>query len=185
MHNHCPARPPQLGARLAAIAALVRPGAVVADIGTDHAKLPVHLIREQTALVCLACDIAPSPLSRAEQNVCAAGLSEHIPLLLCNGLSHPTLQEKLCDADFADIVIAGMGGENIAAIIEAAEWLRDIRYATKFRLLLQPMTRAAHLYRALNDIGYMLIEENNIHEGKKDYVICVFSFLQHTEESSC
>ena len=103
----------KLPPRLAAIAALVPDGARLADVGTDHALLPIRLLLDGKIQSAVATDIRPGPLSRAKENAYAAGVQD-LSCVLCDGLTGVS-------PDSVDtVVIAGMGGENIAAILRAA-----------------------------------------------------------------
>ena len=53
------------------------------------------------------------------------------------------------------MIIAGMGGETIIAILESAIWTKDGAHT----LLLQPMTKAAELRRWLSVNGYAFTDE--------------------------
>ena len=64
----------KLPPRLAAIAALVPDGARLADVGTDHALLPIRLLLDGKIQSAVATDIRPGPLSRAKENAYAAGV---------------------------------------------------------------------------------------------------------------
>ena len=102
----------KLPPRLAAIAALVPDGARLADVGTDHALLPIRLLLDGKIQSAVATDIRPGPLSRAKENAYAAGVQD-LSCVLCDGLTDVS-------PDSVDtVVIAGMGGENIAAILRA------------------------------------------------------------------
>ena len=123
----------KLPPRLAAIAALVPDGARLADIGTDHALLPIRLLLDGKIQSAIAADIRPGPLSRAKENACAAMVT-NLSCVLCDGLTG-------ISPDSVDtVVIAGMGGETICTILAAAPWLREGR-----RLILQPQSKAAEL----------------------------------------
>ena len=67
------------------------------------------------------------------------------------------------------VVIAGMGGDLTARILDAAPWVRE--YHT--RLLLQPMTKPDHLREYLCREGFRLELENAVISGK--FVYTVFS----------
>ena len=142
------ARQLELTPRLKAIAAWVPQGAKLADIGTDHAYLPVWLVLHGRAESTSASDLRKGPLERARLTGRTYG-AEGIDYRLGNGLSGIGPQE----AD--TIVIAGMGGENIASILAAAPWTGDGAHT----LLLQPMTRSAQLRRCLMENGYAIPRE--------------------------
>ncbi|MBQ9414391.1 MAG: SAM-dependent methyltransferase [Clostridia bacterium] len=151
-----------MDARLSCIAAMVRPGGVVADIGTDHAYLPVHLVQTGRCARAIASDIGEGPAAAARRTVEAAGLHDRIDVRIGDGLS--TLQPW----EAADIVIAGMGGETIVSILQAASWVRD--ESADGRLLLQPMSRVETLHRYLLTAGFMIDEEHVIEDGRHLYV---------------
>ena len=137
-------------ARLLSAVRYLRPGAAVADIGTDHAYLPVHLVRAGLAERALACDIRRGPLSSAEKNIREVGLSGRIETLLTDGL-HGV--EKYAPDH---ILIFGMGGELIAKILSEAEWIKT----PAVRLILQPMSRAEVLRRYLAASGFSILGES-------------------------
>ena len=51
--------------RLLACASFVRPGSRVADIGTDHGYLGIHLLQQGIAAHVIAADLRESPLQNA------------------------------------------------------------------------------------------------------------------------
>ena len=153
-----------LDSRLRLAADFVRPDSRVADIGTDHAHLPVTLVREGRCPSAIASDIRRGPTDNARQNVEQAGLGDVIAVRLGDGLQTVSADEV------DDIVIAGMGGETIAAILEDAPWVRNERY----RLILQPMTRAERLRAYLFATGFAIDEERVTCVGGHWYtVLCV------------
>lgn len=138
----------ELSPRLGLLAGWVRPGAKIADVGTDHALLPVWLSLQGRIASAIASDLRKGPLERARETGRSYGV-ENIDFRLCDGLSG-------IRPDEADtIVIAGMGGENIAAILSAAAWTGDGTHT----LLLQPQTRAEHLRLFLSEHGYRIVRE--------------------------
>lgn len=150
-----------LDKRLSAVAALVRPGSRLADIGTDHAYLPVHLVQAEVCPSAIASDIGVGPLEAARHTVTAAGLTSEIALRLGDGLSTVSAEEV------DDIAIAGMGGETIAAILEAAPFIKNSR----LRLILQPMTRAEDLRRWLMNNGFSVLEEHLTRDKRHLYPV--------------
>ena len=154
----------ELTPRLNRIAQLVPEGARIADIGTDHAYLPVYLLLQGRVNSVIAADINKGPLERAKVTAKAYDCTDQISFLLCDGLA----QVKAEDAD--TIIIAGMGGETIAAILQAAPWLK---YGKHF-LILQPMSAQEELRGWLWRNGFDLTQEDLVAEGEKLYnIFCV------------
>lgn len=129
---------------------MVRPGKPLADIGTDHAYLPVSLILSGTIPSAFCADINRGPLERAKINVDENGISDKVTLTLSNGF------EKFEPGFCHDFVIAGMGGNLISDILAAAPWLQD----TENHFVLQPMTHAEDLREHLYRNGYRIIRES-------------------------
>lgn len=149
----------QLGPRLALCAGLVRQGRAVADIGTDHAYLPIWLLKTGRIPRALACDVNAGPLESAKKNALRYGVGEELRLVLGDGL------RELGPEDAEDIVIAGMGGELILRMIGEAPWLRD----PEKRLVLQPMSAADKLRLGLREWGFQVLEERAAVDGGKPY----------------
>ena len=163
----------KLTPRLMTAVPYVRGGCLLADVGTDHAYLPIYLCEQGRltpviagngeSLCAIASDINKGPVERADQHIEAAGLSGVIRTVRTDGLT------GLDAYDPADIVIFGMGGELIAAILEAAPWVnREGR-----RLILQPMTHAEKLREYLLSTGFTIVGETLSREGERLYqTIC-------------
>ena len=150
-----------LDKRLSAVAALVRQGSRLADIGTDHAYLPVHLVQSGVCPSAIASDIGAGPLDAARRTVTENELTSEIALRLGNGLA------TVSAGEVEDIAIAGMGGETIVMILEAAPWVQT----EGIRLILQPMTRAEDLRRWLLHNGFSVLEEHLIIDGRHLYPV--------------
>ena len=161
-----------LDKRLSAVAALVRQGSRLADIGTDHAYLPVHLVQSGVCPSAIASDIGAGPLDAARRTVTENGLTSEIALRLGDGLS------TVSAGEVEDIAIAGMGGETIVAILEAVPWTQN----ESVRLILQPMTRAEDLRRWLLTHGFSVLEEHLIIDGHHLYPVMAF---EYTAASVC
>ena len=65
------------------------------------------------------------------------------------------------------MVIAGMGGETIAQILEEAPWVRT----RKVPLVLQPMSSLPELRQRLREGGFHILEEGLAREGDTLYVV--------------
>ena len=150
-----------LTARLNLVASFVRQGARLADIGTDHAYLPVELVKSGVCQSALACDLRKGPLENAKAHVKSAGLADTIECRLGDGLSPVEAGE----AD--DFVLAGMGGETIAAILSACPFIRD----PALRVIAQPMTHPEDLRRFLWDNGFTIRAETAVAEDEKAYLV--------------
>lgn len=150
-----------LSSRLKTAAQFARAGLTIADIGTDHAYLPIYLVQKGTSVRAIASDIAEGPLESARKNVERAGLSGLVELRLGSGLS--TIGAH--DAD--DIFICGMGGLVISEIIAATPWLKN----GGKRLVLQPMTKAYELRKFLFSNGYDIKAERAVRDAHKVYTV--------------
>ena len=150
-----------LTARLHLVASFVRQGARLADIGTDHAYLPVELVKSGVCKSALACDLRKGPLENAKAHVQSAGLADKIECRLGDGLSPVEAGE----AD--DFVLAGMGGETIAAILSACPFICD----KALRIIAQPMSHPEDLRRYLWDNGFSVLAEQAVAEDEKVYLV--------------
>lgn len=107
--------------RIEALCSLIEQGSILADIGTDHALLPIRAVLDGRAVRAYACDVRQGPLHQAEANIAEAGLSEKITVILSDGFD-------LVPDDCTDAVIAGMGYYTAAGILDrAAERLMRLR----------------------------------------------------------
>lgn len=148
-----------LSPRLSAIAAQVPQGTRLTDVGTDHAYLPTALLLAGRIQQAEATDVHAGPLQRGRETAALYGVSDGIRFCLRDGL------EGLQGPETDTVVIAGMGGELIARILEQAPWTREKL------LLLQPMTAQAELRQWLTGHGYAIQGETLVREGEKLYQI--------------
>lgn len=156
--------PINLDSRLSLCAELVRVGAKLADIGTDHAYLPVFLALSGKIESAIAADINTDPLSRGKLTIDKYDADSIVSTRLSNGLKEINADEV------TDIVIAGMGADTIMGIISDAQWLKD----ESKRLILQPMTKSERVISYLYDNGFEIEEQKCcIAEGKPYTVMCV------------
>jgi len=153
-------RPIGLSPRLRSVGELVPEGCRYADVGTDHAYLPVWLLQSGTIDHAIVSDLRQSPLDRARQTAARYGLTEFLDFRLCDGLTG-------IDPDETDTVsIAGMGGETIADILAAVPWAAQ----GARRWILQPMSAAEDLRAYLNGNGFRIDSEYLTQEGGTIYV---------------
>ncbi len=140
---------PPLNNRLKAAADFVRKGSVFADIGTDHAYLPIWLVLNGISISAAAADINKGPLLRAEKNIRQYGLSNKIKTILSDGLN------GLDKYGFTDIAICGMGGDLIASILDNSDFIKN----ENINLILQPMSAAERLRAYLISHKFKIIDE--------------------------
>jgi tRNA (adenine22-N1)-methyltransferase len=149
----------QLTPRLGAVAALVRRGAPMADIGTDHAYLPTYLVQTGAVPRAIAGDVVPGPLEAARQTVEEAGLTDRIELRLGDGL------RILRPGEATTVTICGMGGGLIVTLLENGP-LEGVE-----RLVLQPMESVERVRAWLVANGWRLIAEVLVEDAGRLYVI--------------
>lgn len=149
----------QLSPRLALCAQLVREGAALCDVGTDHAYLPIWLLKSGKISRALAADINEGPLAAAKSNAEKYGEAERLTLRLSDGLRNIRPEE----AD--DVVIAGMGGELMLRIIAETPWLRQ----PGKRLILQPMSSVQELRIGLRELEFAVLTEQAVEDAGKVY----------------
>lgn len=176
-----------LDMRLKTIANMVRKGVRIADIGCDHGYLICALARDGAITGGIACDINKMPLENAHREIVRCGLEQKIECRLGDGLA------PVSENEVDDIVIAGMGGELIASIIERCKW----ENLSEKQFILQPMSRAAVLRRWLCANGFSITAERACTQGRHVYTVmqvrytgqkCAFGELDlycHCGELAC
>ena len=168
----------KLSKRLSAAAAMVRDGAAFAkesskgstsfevrfaDIGTDHAYLPIFLLQNGKVERAYASDINVGPIENANENIKKYELGDKIVTRVASGL------DGIEDFQPTDIAICGMGGELIVKILDSAPYVRQ----NHVRLILQPMTHV-ELVREYLQNGFYTVAENIVCEDGKIYqVLCL------------
>ncbi|MBQ9779832.1 MAG: SAM-dependent methyltransferase [Clostridia bacterium] len=162
-----------LSPRLASAVKYVPPHTLLADIGTDHAYLPIYLCQKRIlspvtakngeVMAAIASDINKGPVERAEQHIKSERLTNTIKTICTDGLNGLEIYDP------KTIIVFGMGGELIAEILEAAPWIK----AEGVRLILQPMTHPEKVRQALSPMGFAITGESLCAEGDRLYqIIC-------------
>lgn len=148
-----------LDPRLSMIADMLGVCEYCADIGSDHGRLGAFLLQnERCARMCLS-DISDASLQKARKLIALLGLEKRVDFCVGDGalaLNRPV------DA----AVIAGMGGETIAHILETAQGRLD-----GARLLLQPNVAAEQLRTRMNRAGWRIVDENLVRDGRRIYLV--------------
>lgn len=149
----------ELSIRLQAVANLVTPGMRLADVGTDHAYIPIYLVEQNRIPSAIAMDIGKGPLERAVEHIGEYGLREQIQTRLSDGLKN--LKKEEADA----MIAAGMGGGLVIKILsDSRETARSLK-----ELILQPQSEIAKVRAYLLTNGYRIAEENMVLDDGKYY----------------
>ena len=150
--------------RLETVASFVPQGAVLLDVGSDHAYLPIELVKKGHIERAIAGEVVEGPYQSAIKNVKEHDLVEKIQVRLANGLAAFEESDQV-----SVITIAGMGGRLIASILE--EGFDKLAHVE--RLILQPNNREDELRSWLQDYGFQIIAESILEEAGKFYEILV------------
>jgi tRNA (adenine22-N1)-methyltransferase len=152
-----------LSTRLQAVASQVPAESRLADIGSDHALLPVWLVQAGRIRAAVAGELNEGPYMAAAKQVREAGLEASIAVRRGDGLA------VLAPGEVDAIAIAGMGGSLIARILQdGAGKLEGVA-----RLILQPNVGADRVRQWLLDRSWVLIGENIVEEDEKIYEILI------------
>lgn len=150
-----------LGERLSAVANYVKQDSKIADIGTDHAKLPIYLFKNKKISYAIASDKNEGPLVFAKKNIIRFGLENNIKILLSDGL------KSLKTGEVDTVIIAGMGGKLITEILSnSPKILENI-----FQIILQPMNEGNVLRKWLQENNWKIEKEILVKEDNKIYEI--------------
>lgn len=148
---------------------------VMADIGTDHAYLPIYLIKLGRIKKAIAADVNDGPLKIAMERINQNRLKDRIEVRKGNGLE--ILQAYEADV----IVIAGMGGILMSDLIK-----KDMDIAKSAKLIiLQPMRDSDIVRRCLLENGFVITDEDLVKDEGKIYEILwavTGSSVKHNEE---
>ena len=150
----------KLDGRLMSVANLIRKNKSVADIGTDHAYLPVYLIENGISNFVIASDVRKGPLSNAKKTIVAHNLCDKIELRLSDGL------DNFSDNEVEEVAVAGMGGLLISQFIERTTWIQN----KNIHLILQPMTHVEELRETLYNNGFLIDKECVSTDNNKLYI---------------
>lgn len=137
------------------IASLVPKCSTLCDIGTDHAYVAIYLAKKSIADKIIAADIKKGPLLQARKNIDAFNVGDKVETRLSDGFAQFAEGEAEC------AIIAGMGGETIAEILENE---KGCKY-----FVLQMQTAHKHLREYLCTHGYVIEKEDVCQEGNKMY----------------
>ena len=161
----------QLSKRLNAVAELLVHGIdqleleqpVLADIGTDHAYLPVYLVQKKVVKKAYAADVRKGPLLHAKEHIEQYGLGEYIQTRLSDG------GESFVPGESEVAVIAGMGGGLMQKILSGSPEF----FEKNSCVVLQPQSEIEQFRRFLTEDGWCILEEDmDLEDGKLSDDVC-------------
>lgn len=154
----------QLSKRLKTAAYYVKKNLPVADIGSDHAYLPIYLVQNNIIPSAIAGEVIKGPFENAKNKVLSVGLENQISVRLGSGLNVLKPEDNI-----GTVTICGMGGILIADILN--EGLSKSKLPLNARLVLQPNNAEEILRAFLRKNQFKIISETIIEENNKMYEI--------------
>ncbi|MBM7665336.1 tRNA (adenine22-N1)-methyltransferase [Solibacillus kalamii] len=154
----------KLSKRLETVASFVPTGAIVADIGSDHAYLPCYLVHKGIAARAVAGEVVKGPYESAVKQVRTEGLTDKITVRMADGLAAVEEADEI-----TAVTIAGMGGPLIVSILEKhPQALKSVT-----RLILQPNIHAKAIREWAMENGWAIQDEVILEEDGKIYEVLV------------
>lgn len=147
--------------RIKTIASLVDAKDSILDIGTDHALLPIFLIKNNIVSIADGSDISNKVLSNAKENVFKYNLEDKINLYLSDGVKQIDISK------YNTLIITGMGFSTIKSIIDNA----DLKHIDK--LIIQSNNNLDELRKYLNEISFSIVDEICLKDKDINYDIIV------------
>jgi tRNA (adenine22-N1)-methyltransferase len=158
----------ELGIRLNKIVSIMDKCECALDVGTDHAHIPIYIVKNNICNRAIASDINRGPVEKAKINVSIENLQDKIECRLGGGLS------VIQSGEAQSAVIAGMGGNLIRDIIE-----NDLPVFKSFDYLIaQPIQNPEIFRNYIYSKGYKIIDEELCIEDNKYYEIMKISYGQ-------
>ncbi len=152
----------ELSYRLNKIAQKVTQNGIIADIGTDHAYIPIFLYKNNKIKSGIACDISKGSLQKAKDNIKKYNLQGKIQTRLGNGLEKISLQDNV-----DTVIIAGMGGMLMIDILEKGKYiLENVK-----ELILQPQKDIDKVREYLHKNNFKIIDDEMLKDDGKYYTI--------------
>lgn len=151
----------KLSKRLLTIGKMCEPAICAADIGTDHAYIPIWLVQNGIAQRAIASDINQGPLDRARHSIAENGLQDSIDLRLGDGFA----AVRPGEADEA--IISGIGGDLMIRLLEGGADVTALMHT----LVLSPHSEHARVRRFLMDSGMRIADETMVLDDGKYYTV--------------
>ena len=162
--------------RMKTIASLIKKEDKVLDIGTDHALIPIYLIKNNLVSLADGSDISKAVLQGAINNVKNASLEDKIKLYLSDGVI------SIDTSIYNTFIITGMGFSTIKSILDNAT-LNNIE-----KLIIQSNNNLYDLRKYINKLGYKITDEICLKDKNITYNIIKFEKGKETltdQELNC
>ena len=152
-----------LSNRLKQITKFLPEAAKFADIGSDHAYLPIAVCLEDPTARAVAGELNQGPYQAAIDHVTNYHLTGQIKVIKGDGL------DVIDNERVNQVVVAGMGGSLIRSILERGkDKLVEVE-----RLILQPNVDSQHIRSWIEDNDYTLVDEVILEEDGHIYEILI------------
>ncbi|MBR2527947.1 MAG: SAM-dependent methyltransferase [Blautia sp.] len=142
-----------------AVADLVSPGMRLADVGTDHAFLPIYLVASGKIPSAIAMDVREGPLSRAKEHIAGWKMTDQIEARLSDGLTALKPGEADC------LVLAGMGGMLVIRILSEQPLVRE----SLKEIIVQPQSDLPAVRHFFHELDWTELAEDMVQEEGKYY----------------
>ena len=140
--------------RLQTVCGQLSPCDTLADVGCDHGYCTLYALERGLCRRAVISDISRSSLHKAEELLSSYIAEGRVESVCCAGLSQIP---RNCD----QVLIAGMGGEEIVKILEGGFLPQG--------LVLQPMKNTEKVRAFLLEKGYCLVRDFLFYDGPKHY----------------
>lgn len=161
-----------LSPRLTAIVSLCSESEFYADVGTDHAYIPIYLAQKYKNSKIFASDIRKGPINIARKNAASYGVSERIEFFVADGLGFSAAKRA------ETVIIAGIGGKTIINILESADWSGKIP-----EIILQPQSKIEELLKYLRENDFTISDAMLSEEKGRVYVVIKVSGNEKTNKT--
>lgn len=133
---------------------------VCADVGCDHGKLVVELVKQKGVHKVFASDVSEPSLNKTKQTAAEQNL-KNVACIFCDGLTNYPINEV-----YDYVIIAGIGEGEIEKIIKCAQNTHTVK-----NYILQPMQEAQKLRKFLLSGGYEIQRDETIEDNGKFYSV--------------
>ena len=148
--------------RIKFISSLINKDDNILDIGTDHALLPIYIIKNNITKIADGSDVSDAVLMNAKNNLSKYGLDKKIDLFVSDGIKDIDVSK------YNTFVIAGMGFFTIKSILSNNKKFNNIK-----KMIIQSNNNHEDLRKFINSIGYKIISDYYIKDKEKPYLILV------------